>query len=91
MTPAPGLRELIETVERDAAGRDPLDLLATASATVSQLEEVGDALLGHFVDRCRRQGQSWSEISTALGVSKQAAHKRFSLPAPALEREPRQR
>jgi hypothetical protein len=86
MTPAPGLQELIGTVERDAAGQDPLDLLATASSTVSQLEEVGDALLGHFVDRCRRHGHSWSEISTALGVTKQAAHKRFSLPAPTLER-----
>ena len=86
MTPAPGLQELIESVERDAASRDPLDLLATASSTVAQLEEVGDAVLGHFVDRCRRHGRSWSEISTALGVSKQAAHKRFSLPAPTLER-----
>jgi hypothetical protein len=86
MTPAPGLQELIETVERDASGQELLALLSTASAIVSQLEEVGDALLGHFVDRCRRQGHSWSEISTALGVSKQAVHKRFSFPAPTLER-----
>jgi ClpA/ClpB-like protein len=86
MTPAPTLQELIETVERDAASAGLLDLLATASSTVSQLEEVGDAVLGHFVDRCRRHGHSWTEISTALGVSKQAAHKRFSFPAPTLER-----
>jgi hypothetical protein len=86
MTPAPGLQELIDSVERDAASEDPLDLLATASSTVTALEEVGDAVLGHFVDRCRRQGHSWSEISAALGVTKQAAHKRFSFPAPTLER-----
>jgi uncharacterized protein YjiS (DUF1127 family) len=86
MAPAPSLQELIETVERDASGPSLLDLLATASSTVAQLEEVGDAVLGHFVDRCRRGGHSWSEISTALGVSKQAAHKRFSFPAPTLER-----
>jgi hypothetical protein len=86
MTPAPTLEELIETVERDAASADPLDLLATASSTVAQLEEVGDAVLGHFVDRCRRNGHSWTEISGALGVSKQAAHKRFSYAAPTLER-----
>jgi hypothetical protein len=86
MTPAPTPQELIETVERDAPTSDPLDLLATASSTVAQLEEVGDAVLGHFVDRCRRHGHSWTEISTALGVSKQAAHKRFSFPAPTLER-----
>ena len=86
MTPAPTLQELIETVEHDAPSADVLDLLATASSTVAQLEEVGDAVLGHFVDRCRRHGHSWTEISTALGVSKQAAHKRFSFPAPTLER-----
>ena len=86
MTPAPTLQELIEVVERDAPSAELLDLLATASSTVAQLEEVGDAVLGHFVDRCRRSGHSWTEISTALGVSKQAAHKRFSFPAPTLER-----
>jgi hypothetical protein len=86
MTPAPTLHDLIETVERDAASADPLDLLATASSTVAQLEEVGDSVLGHFVDRCRRNGHSWTEISGALGVTKQAAHKRFSFSAPTLER-----
>jgi hypothetical protein len=86
MTPAPTLQELIETVERDAESSDALDLLAAASSTVAQLEEVGDAVLGHFVDRCRRNGHSWTEISSALGVTKQAAHKRFTLPAPTLER-----
>ena len=86
MTPAPTLQELIETVERDTPGADLLDQLATASSTVAQLEEVGDAVLGHFVDRCRRNGHSWTEISGALGVTKQAAHKRFSFSAPTLER-----
>lgn len=50
----------------------------TAASLVGDLEEVGDALLGHFVDRCRDEGFSWSQISTALGVSRQAAHKRFA-------------
>lgn len=86
MTPAPTLQELIATVERDARSSDLLDLLATASSTVAELEQVGDAVLGHFVDRCRRNGHSWTEISSALGVSKQAAHKRFTSPAPTLER-----
>jgi len=86
MTPAPTLQELIDTVERDAPSKDVLDLLTTASSTVAQLEEVGDSVLGHFVDRCRRAGHSWTEISSALGVSKQAAHKRFSYAAPTLQR-----
>jgi hypothetical protein len=86
MAPAPTLQELIETVERDATSSEVLDMLAAVSSTVAQLEEVADAVLGHFVDRCRRHGHSWTEISSALGVSKQAAHKRFSFTAPTLER-----
>jgi hypothetical protein len=87
MTPAPNLQELIDTVRADTPGNDPMDQLAQASRTVSELEDVADALLGHFVDRCRRRGRSWSEISAALGVSKQAAHKRFSTSgAPAFDR-----
>jgi hypothetical protein len=78
MTPAPSLQDLIDSVRTDAASEDVLDQLAQASRTAADLEEVGDALLGHFVDQSRRSGHSWSEISTALGVTKQAAHKRFS-------------
>jgi hypothetical protein len=81
MTPAPTLQDLIGSVERDAPGADALTQLATASATASQLEQAGDALLSHYVDRARREGHSWSEISAALGVTKQAVHKRFSFPA----------
>jgi hypothetical protein len=78
MTPAPTLDELIDSVQTAVPGADPLQELTEALRTVGQMEEVGDALLGHFVERCRAEGRSWSEISTALGVSKQAAHKRFS-------------
>jgi ATP-dependent Clp protease ATP-binding subunit ClpA len=81
MTPPPTLQELIEIVRRDADSDHPLDQLVVAAAAASQLEETTDALLGHFVDRCRRDGRSWTEISSALGVTKQAVHKRF---APAL-------
>ncbi|HEY2287807.1 MAG TPA: Clp protease N-terminal domain-containing protein [Streptosporangiaceae bacterium] len=80
MTPPPSLQDLIETVRQDSPTASPLDLLVTASATVGQLEDLNDALLEHFVSGCRREGKSWSEISAALGVSKQAVHKRFSGP-----------
>jgi hypothetical protein len=80
MTPPPSLQDLIDTVHQDSPSEDPLDLLLTASETVSQLEAANDALLGHFVDQCRRDGRSWSQIRTALGVTKQAVHKRFSGP-----------
>jgi ATP-dependent Clp protease ATP-binding subunit ClpA len=80
MAPPPTLQELIDTVRRDAGTEDPIGQLLVASATASDLEQTTDALLGHFVDRCRRAGRSWSEISAALGVTKQAVHKRFAGP-----------
>ncbi|HEX3816507.1 MAG TPA: Clp protease N-terminal domain-containing protein [Mycobacteriales bacterium] len=90
MTPPPSLDDLIRTVQHDAATAEPLDQLATASATVAELTETTDAVLGHYVDRCRRSGHSWTEISGVLGVSKQAVHKRFSFTvsttAPTMER-----
>jgi ATP-dependent Clp protease ATP-binding subunit ClpA len=78
MTPPPTLQELIETVRQDSSSDQPLDQLVAAAAAAAQLEETTDALLGYFVDRCRRDGRSWTEISTALGVTKQAVHKRFA-------------
>jgi len=96
MTPPPNLQDLIEVVQQDTATGNALDLLVTAATTVAEIEDTSDALLGYFVDRCRREGRSWSEISAALGVTKQAVHKRFatsvadriiaSIPAPTLER-----
>jgi len=78
MAPPPTLQELIEIVRQDASSDQPLDQLVAAAAAAAQLEETTDALLGHFVDRCRRDGRSWTEISAALGVTKQAVHKRFA-------------
>jgi len=96
MTPPPTLQELIETVRQDSSSDQPLDQLVAAAAAAAQLEETTDALLGYFVDRCRRDGRSWTEISAALGVTKQAVHKRFAsavathivaaIPAPTFER-----
>ena len=87
MTPSPTLQDLIESVRADAGTADPLGQLSQAARMVSGIEEVSDAVLGHFVDQCRRSGRSWSEISAALGVSKQAAHKRFSAgAAPSFDR-----
>jgi ATP-dependent Clp protease ATP-binding subunit ClpA len=96
MTPPPTLQELIETVRQDSSSDQPLDQLVAAAAAAAELEETTDALLGYFVDRCRRDGRSWTEISAALGVTKQAVHKRFATaiatqvaaanPAPTFER-----
>jgi hypothetical protein len=78
MTPGPDLQQLITTIKTDAGSDDELEQLAIAAATISELTSTGDAALGFFVDRARGAGKSWVEISAVLGVSKQAAHKRFA-------------
>jgi hypothetical protein len=78
MTPGPDLQQLITTIKADAGTDDELEQLATAAATIGELTSTGDAALGFFVDRARGAGKSWVEISAVLGVSKQAAHKRFA-------------
>jgi hypothetical protein len=55
----------------------PLDNVSDAFAVSEQLNEQSDALLGYFVDQARRSGLPWSQIGAAMGVSKQAAQKRF--------------
>jgi Clp amino terminal domain, pathogenicity island component len=58
-------------------GGGPVDHVAGAFAVSAQLGEQSDALIGYFVDQARRSGASWSQIGAAMGVSKQAAQKRF--------------
>jgi hypothetical protein len=78
MTPGPDLQQLIDTIRQDAGTDDVLVQLGTASSTINDLTSTSDAALGYFVDRARGAGKSWVEISSVLGVSKQAAHKRFA-------------
>lgn len=69
------LTDLIVTVAQEHA--DVLGRLAAAVELSAQLDELGDHLIGHFVDEARRAGASWTEIGESIGVSKQAAQKRF--------------
>jgi hypothetical protein len=55
----------------------PLDHLADAVIAANRLDEQSDALIGYFVDQARASGASWSDIGASMGVSKQAAQKRF--------------
>jgi hypothetical protein len=55
----------------------PLENVSDAFSVSTQLDEQADALIGYFVDQARRSGLSWSQIGGAMGVSKQAAQKRF--------------
>lgn len=60
-----------------SAHSDVLDRLGDAVLAADHLGELADHLIGHFVDQARRSGASWTEIGRSLGVSKQAAQKRF--------------
>jgi hypothetical protein len=73
--PAPGLDDLIHAVS--SAHEAPLDQLSGAVLLAESLGEIADHLVGHFVDQARRSGASWSEIGGSMGVTKQAAQKRF--------------
>jgi ATP-dependent Clp protease ATP-binding subunit ClpA len=79
--------DLTATVVAAAASDDSLDQLDAALGTAAQLSSQADAVVDAFVARARRDGRSWTDIGARLGVSKQAARKRFTdanPPAPAL-------
>src|SRR4051795_5750116 len=69
------LDDLIQAIK--TAHTDALDQLTDAVIAADHLGEVADHLIGHFVDQARRSGASWTEIGRSMGVSKQAAQKRF--------------
>jgi hypothetical protein len=71
------LDNLIAYVKTLAPNGGPLENVSDAFAVSTQLDEQADALIGYFVDQARRSGLSWSQIGGAMGVSKQAAQKRF--------------
>jgi len=77
------LDDLIDAVKRGYD--DPLDQLSSAVVAADSLGEISDRLIGHFVDRARRAGASWSQIGQSMGVSKQAAQQRFVAKSRAAE------
>lgn len=56
---------------------DPADV-AQSLATVVALRRLADDLESRCVVEALRQDWSWAQIAEALGVSKQAAHRRLS-------------
>jgi hypothetical protein len=71
------LDNLISYVKAMHPDGGPLDYVCDAFAVSTQMDEQADALIGYFVDQARKSGASWSQIGSAMGVSKQAAQKRF--------------
>ncbi|TQJ20722.1 ClpA/ClpB-like protein [Micromonospora sp. A202] len=75
MSNALKLDDLIQSIKK--LHPDALDQLTDAVLVADHLGEVADHLIGHFVDQARRSGASWTDIGRSMGVTKQAAQKRF--------------
>jgi hypothetical protein len=75
------LEQLISFIDRPEG--EPLRLLTDAVIASGRLVELGDDLVDHFVQRARQAGASWADIGQSIGVSKQAAQKRFVSGRPA--------
>jgi len=56
-----------------AAGEDP----AAGLRAVRSLHALADRLEALHVERARRLGWSWQQVAAALGVTRQAVHKKY--------------
>ena len=76
------------------SGDSPLDRVEAALRVSGELASGADDLIGHFVAEARQAGCSWTQIGERIGVSKQAARQRFTVPPAharlgSLEQQPR--
>ena len=77
-TPGPAQPRLDDMIAAiSAVHSDPLEQLTDAVLAADHLGTLADHLIGHFVDQARRSGASWTQIGQSMGVTKQAAQKRF--------------
>lgn len=65
---------LLGELERLGAGLDPLRRVEDIPRLEAFIDDVGAALIAD----ARATGATWADIAERLGVSRQAAHKRFS-------------
>src|SRR6478735_7131139 len=71
MTDSVSLDTLIRAIK--SVHTDALEQLTDAVLAAEHLGEVAD----HLIGQARRSGASWTDIGTSMGVTKQAAQKRF--------------
>jgi hypothetical protein len=81
------LDDLIAAIKKVHA--EPLEQLQDAVLAGEHLGDVADHLIGHFVDQARRSGASWTDIGKSMGVTRQAAQKRF-VPKESADLDPSQ-
>ena len=87
ITSAIRLDDLIAAIKKVHA--EPLEQLQDAVLAGEHLGDVADHLIGHFVDQARRSGASWTDIGKSMGVTRQAAQKRF-VPKESADLDPSQ-
>ncbi len=75
INPPVRLDDLIAAINKNRP--DALDRLTDAVLLADHIGDIADHLIGHFVDQARRSGASWTDIGRSMGVTKQAAQKRF--------------
>src|SRR5918995_5634856 len=68
--------QFVARIEQSA--ESPLQRLDEAIALGEELAVEADRVTDHFVGQARENGESWTSIGDRLGVSKQAARKRFA-------------
>ncbi|MGH3649875.1 MAG: Clp protease N-terminal domain-containing protein [Acidimicrobiia bacterium] len=69
-------QRLVRSIE-SSGGSDPLRRLTDAVILAARIEEMADDLIGHFVEEARSSGASWADIGQSMGMTRQAAQKRF--------------
>jgi hypothetical protein len=75
MRDIPELDQLCDLVNRRAT--DDLERLGVSMEIARRLSDVSDELVGYYVDEARAGGASWADVGDCLGVTRQAAQKRF--------------
>ena len=87
---APDPQHILTLLERTLIDADPTGGLHALTSLRAQLDELERTLVG----RALREGQTFTAIAKPLGISRQAAHRRYrdlNLPAqPRLSREARE-
>src|SRR5262245_58130200 len=69
--------ELIAALELQAPEARTMARVSRAVILAEEVSAAAEAMVTHFVEMARAEGRSWTEIGGQLGVSKQAARKRF--------------
>jgi hypothetical protein len=75
---APHIIRLCDLIGRvEERHHDPLDRVTAACRLSEELGRTSQALIRDCVARSWESGASWSDIAQVLGVSRQAAHRKY--------------